>query len=189
MQTKIHINLVEGIVDVEGDPGLVREVYSDFKERLLSESVRSSASAEPAADIRTSTRKQPVKQRSSPKTESGKAGSAVPNPAIPRLDKNLDLSALKDFYAQFRAKNHPERVLLFLWFLTETLSIEAPNTDQVYSCYEAVDERIPRAFTQAFHDASGRSYGYIDFNSPTDIKITTVGRNHFKFNIKTKTTE
>ena len=187
MQTKIHINLSEGVVDVEGDAQFVQEVYSDFKQRLLSAPSHSSLSATPPrTGGKVATR--PVKQRN-PQKEPRKVGTADPDPANPRLDKDLDTSALKAFYAQFLAKSHPERVLLFLWFLTDELGIDAPNTDQVYTCYEAVDEKIPKAFAQAFHDASGRSYGYIDYNSPTEIRITTAGLNHYKFGLKTKSTE
>ena len=100
------------------------------------------------------------------------------------MDKRIDTSSLKAFYSQFKAKNNSERILIFLKFLTENLEIESPNTDQVYTCYEAVNERVPTAFRQAFHDASGRKFGYIDYNSPTSIGITTIGNNHFKHDIK-----
>lgn len=35
MHTKLHINISQGIVDVEGDADLVREIYADFKDKLL----------------------------------------------------------------------------------------------------------------------------------------------------------
>jgi hypothetical protein len=37
VHTKLHINIHQGVVDVEGDSDLVREVYSDFKGKLLSQ--------------------------------------------------------------------------------------------------------------------------------------------------------
>lgn len=35
MTTKLHINISQGIIDVEGDPDLVRAIYDDFKDQLL----------------------------------------------------------------------------------------------------------------------------------------------------------
>jgi hypothetical protein len=34
LQNKLHINLTQGIIDVEGDADLVRAIYEDFKDRL-----------------------------------------------------------------------------------------------------------------------------------------------------------
>jgi hypothetical protein len=55
--------------------------------------------------------------------------------------------------------------------------------------FEKVNERVPKAFSQAFRDASGRKFGYIDYNSPTDIRLTTTGNNYFKFDLNRKATE
>ena len=85
--------------------------------------------------------------------------------------------------------NHSERILVFLKFMTDELKVAAPNTDQFYTCYERVDERVPKVFSQAFRNASGRDFGYIDYNSATDIQVTTVGNNHFKFDLKKKAPE
>ena len=35
MQTKLHINLIQGVVDAEGDQAFVSKVYEDFKEILM----------------------------------------------------------------------------------------------------------------------------------------------------------
>jgi len=111
------------------------------------------------------------------------------SPTNPKLDKNLDTSGLPDFYDQFEAKNNAEKILIFLKFMNDELQIVPPNTDQFYTCFEKVDERVPKVFSQAFRDASGRKFGYIDYNSPTDICLTTTGNNYFKFDLKRKTAE
>ena len=70
----------------------------------------------------------------------------------------------------------------------DELQIKSPNTDQFYTCFEKVDERVPRAFAQAFRDASSKS-GYIDYKSPTDIRSTIMGNNYFKLELKRKAGE
>lgn len=70
--------------------------------------------------------------------------------------------------------------------MVDELDIEAPNTDQFYTCFEKVKERIPKAFSQAFRDTSGKKFGFIDYNSSTDIRVTTIGNNYFNFDLKRK---
>lgn len=194
MHSKLHINLTQGIIDVEGDLDLVKTVYEDFKERIKEHPSSTQPPAEePAAtvvDANTDTSAK-VKRRSKSKkkTKSAKDSEITINADVPQLDKSLDTSSLADYLSRFKPSNHPERVLVFLKFLVDELNIENPNTDQVYTCYEAADEKIPKAFSQAFRDASGRRFGYIDFNSSIDIPITTAGLNHFKFGLKKKDAE
>ena len=193
MQIKLHINITEGVIDVEGDSDLVRQVYSDFKERLLkgladvptpkSESGQA-ASGRAARSRRTGS----SKNSSSGRKAASEDGSSVSADA-PKLDKDLDTSTLAAFYRDIEARNHPEKILVFLTFLTEKLEIGAPNTDQVYTCYKAAGERLPKAFGQAFRDTSGSRFGYINYKSPTDLTITLNGQNHFKLDIKRKSAE
>lgn len=194
MTTKLHINLAQGIIDIEGDPDLVREIYADFKGHLISATIspnpplpnspaRDESGAEEASPrSRTRPKKKALAKRRTNAEETG----AVFNADSPKLDKDLDTSKLIAFYGKYEPKNHPEKILIFLTFLKEELSIESPNTDQVYTCYNRVSERIPKAFAQAFRDTSGRSFGYIEYQSPSDIRITTAGNNHFRFDLKKK---
>ena len=192
---KLHINLTAGVLDVEGDVELVREIYSDFKDRLVIAAVKPRVppperqdepdDADEGGKVRAkSKRKSPARKRSSGED----AGQGV-NPDVPKLDRDLDTSKLASFYGQYAPKNHPEKILVFLTFLTEEVSIESPNTDQVFTCYNKANERIPKAFAQAFRDTSGRTFGYIDYKSATDIRITTAGLNHFRHDLKKKGAE
>lgn len=201
MTSKLHINLSQGIIDVEGDPALVRAIYDDFKERLLhnativaastpspQEDAEASDGGESSGRQRTKAKRRTIGKKRPAPTGSEENTSSVSADA-PKLDKSLDTSKLQAFYNQFEAKNNPEKILIFLKFMTDEIGIDNPNTDQFYTCFEKLNERIPKAFSQAFRDASGRKFGYIDYNSPTDIKITTVDTNHFKFDLKKKGAE
>ncbi|HBM87123.1 MAG TPA: hypothetical protein DD437_01130 [Rhodobiaceae bacterium] len=191
MQTKLHINISQGVVDVEGDPELVREIYADFKDKLLSGMSLQKPQESGDADGSKEDPKRKPKRRSysRKKASDDEDGSNGVVADSPQIDKNLDTSGLGSFYGEFEPKNNPEKILIFLKFLTEQLGISDPNTDQIYTCYEAANERVPKVFSQAFRDASGRKFGYIDYNSPTDISITTLGSNHFKFDMKRKAAE
>ena len=194
MTTKLHINLVQGIIDVEGDPAFVRSVYEDFKLQLATSSKPTKTAPERTVDVsevEETPKAKPKGKRRAPAKRKGAEDDGGPqvNPDAPKLDKNLDTSKLNAFYSQFEPSNNPEKILVFLKFLIEELDVESPTTDQVYTCYERVNERVPKVFSQAFRDTQGRKFGYIDYNSPTDIRLTTVGNNHFKFDLKRKAAE
>lgn len=201
MTTKLHINLSQGIIDIEGDPDLVREIYTDFKEKLIRSTAMTpqyqdtmaqghEAGQESANTDNDTSAKARAKPRPKRRVTSTKKDSDTENGGIqantPKIDKSLDTSKLPEYYGQFEVKNNAEKILIFLKFMTEELDIEAPNTDQFYTCFEKVRERIPKVFSQAFRDASGRRFGFIDYNSPTDIKLTIKGNNHFNFDMTRK---
>jgi hypothetical protein len=188
VQSKLHIDLSQGLVEVEGDADLVREIYRDLKDQLLS------SAPSPGAQPRTPEKAPPPdsngegksksKRRSSPRKKAdGDSGSLGVSADSPKLDKNLDTSKLAAFYGQFDPKNHSDRILIFLKFITDELGVGEPNTDQVFTCYKKTGEKIPQAFAQAFYTASSR-HGYVDFRSATDIAITIAGENRFNHELK-----
>lgn len=193
MQTKLHINLTQGIIDVEGDAEFVKAVYEDFKNRITENAVPTPPAAEqsatPVTNAGASAPAKP-KRRTSARRKAGAAenGDAGINPDAPKLDKNVDTSKLKAFYDQFEPGNAPEKILIFLKYLIEMAGIDNPNTDQVYTCFHSLKEKTPNAYAQAFRDAASKR-GFIEFNSPTDIQITIMGENHFNHDLKKKGAE
>ncbi|MHC8943061.1 hypothetical protein ACYX78_00185 [Advenella incenata] len=203
MTTKLRIDTVQGIIDVEGDPQFVREIYADFKELMHSlpfskssansnsndnaeSAVVNSSIEQPSEKAKPKGRRRtPVRRKSNGVSETGEP---TINVAAPRIDKNLDTVKLRDYYNKYAPRNAPEKILIFLKFITEELEIEAPNTDQVYTCFKAVDEKVPGAFGQAFINASSRS-GFIDYKSPTEITIPIKGDNHFRFELPKRESE
>jgi hypothetical protein len=194
VQSKLHIDLSQGLVEVEGDVDLVREIYRDLKDHLLS-------GAPPPGRTQPRTREEAPppdnngegnpksKRRSSPRKKADSdSGSSGISADAPRLDKNLDTSKLGAFYGQFEPKTNAEKILIFLKFITEELGQESPNTDQVYTCFKKTGEKIPKAYAQAFYDTSSK-HGFIDFRSATDIAVTIAGDNHFTHGLKRKGAE
>lgn len=190
MQSKLHIDLSQGLVEVEGDADLVREIYRDLKDHLLSGAPspgriqpRTREEALPADS--NSEGKPKAKRRVSRKKADSDTSSSGISADAPKLDKNLDTSKLGAFYGQFEPKNNAEKILIFLKFITEELGQDNPNTDQVYTCFKKTGEKIPKAYAQAFYDTSSK-HGFIDFRSATDIAVTIAGDNHFTHGLKKK---
>lgn len=194
MTAKLHIDMSQGIISIEGDPDFIRDIYRDFKEHLATGlpklgGVR--ATAQPPSDSSTAPPEPAAKPKARPRGVAKKRADAVENisgvnPKAPKLDKNIDTSSLANFYSQFEPKNNSEKILVFLNYLSDKLGIEEPNTDQVYTLFKKTGDKIPKAFAQAFHDM-GSKQGFIDF-SATDgsIRVTIAGENHFNHDLKRK---
>lgn len=198
MITKLHINISQGVIDIEGEPEFVREIYADFRDQLLNWGEYAPSKQATGLEEKLTANGDgdaPSRPRIKRRTSSKKKASGGDDTGIgviadsPKLDKNLDTSNLPAFYQQYELKNNSEKILVFIKFLVDVLGIESPNTDQIYTCFEKVNERVPKIFSQAFRDASGRRFGYIDYNSPLDVRLTTTGNNYFKFDIKKKAAE
>lgn len=191
MQTKLHINVSQGIIDIEGDIDLVREIYADFKDRLLDglDIVHETPTQNGSSEQGNKTSPKRKKRTSSKRAVQTDNSDSGIDPDHPKLDKDLDLSGLRAFYDQFEPKNNAEKILIFAKFLIDTLKQSKPNTDQFYTCFIELDEMIPSAFAQAFRNTHGRKYGYIEYKSATDISVPIKGTNHYTSGIKRKGTE
>ena len=191
MHTKLHIDISQGVIEVEGDSNFVREIYSDFRDNLLNNFKFPSAEPDKNKPVSRKDVKESKAKRKSPtkkgtKLEPDKSGIDADNP---QLDKNLNTLELSEFYSQFEPKNHPERILIFAMYLTEKLGFETINSDQIYTCYKAAKVKFPEAFKQNIRNTHGRRYGYIDFKSFSEIKVTIIGENHFNSGIKRNKTK
>lgn len=190
MQTKLHIDLTQGIVAVEGDVEFVKAVYKDFKDRIAAHSPVASKPPEKSAAHVTSAGAEtpPKRKRRTTSRSAAETKTSGISADSPTRDKELDTSKLQAFYGQYAPRSAPEKILIFLKFLIDELGIETPNTDQVYTCFLDVREKPPNAFAQAFRDTSSKK-GFIDFRSSEDITITTKGNNYFEFDLKRKDAE
>lgn len=195
MTTKLHIDMSHGVISIEGDPDLVRELYKDFKDHLVTGMPRLNPQdqAQTSSEISTSRaepeKKPKAKARASSKKKNDAVGSGSgANPSAPKLDKQVDTSLLPAFYGQYEPKNNSEKILIFSKYLVDK-GIEEPNTDRIYTLFKKTGERIPKAFAQAFHDA-GSKHGFIDFNGQGGtVKVTIAGENHFNYDLKKKGAE
>lgn len=190
MQTKLHINLTQGIIDVEGDAELVKAVYEDFKDRIagsdaafrpLAEQQAETSTKDVPNDAKKPKRRPPARK----KVNTIEGDVAAVSAETPKLDKTVDTSSLEAFYDQYEPGSAPEKILIFLKYLIDNAGIDNPNTDQVFTCFRALKMKVPVAYAQAFRDASSKR-GFIDLKSATDIKITIIGDNHFSHGLKKK---
>lgn len=189
MNAKLHIDVLQGVLDVEGDESFVRSIYDDFKGRLAEQVTIKPL---PVIDASTSPRSLMAPEAQSPrKRKTSRQGGGSDNGKskfadyIPKFDPNLDLAKLENFYANFEPKNHREKILIFAIFLRDELQKNPCSADHIFTCYHSLrtQTEIPEAFVQAIRDAHNKG-GFVELISPQEIRITIAGENYFNQKIK-----
>ncbi|MCA3573689.1 MAG: hypothetical protein IOC86_07190 [Aestuariivirga sp.] len=177
---KLHINLHQGLIEAEGEEAFVMRVYSDFRE-LLGKSTEHQKLEEP--EDQAEEKIPPQRRRTARRQSKPNVPAAVKNgngKFEPKLDKDLDTSELADYVSEFAPKNVKDRILVYASFMKDRLKTEPCTINHIYTCMIEMEDDIPTAFKQAFIDARGKDFGYIDYTKADDVRITIRGINQLK---------
>jgi hypothetical protein len=189
MNTKLTINLKDGILDVNGSADFVRSIYEDFKGEVARRLPQNNpaplqldgAASEPLETEVEQSREKRTKTRRKRVASAGDGQKSRGSRYKPKFDPALDVNGLVEFYDALAPKNNSENILAFAMFLKEKRQMDGCTGDHIYTCFYTVRDRtkIPEAFEQAFRDAQHRTH-YIQVNSMQDISVTIPGSNHFE---------
>jgi hypothetical protein len=132
----------------------------------------------PAADPVLTTKKKPISSPTSDRKSKKTAGAGKEPKRLPDLD--LGHISKEGSFAQFARDKKPKTNFEFnavaLYYLHETLKIKAVNADHIYTCYDAVGRRLPRALVQSIRD-SASDKGFININDWENLRLTANGMN------------
>ncbi|SOC55700.1 hypothetical protein SAMN05421509_105274 [Chromohalobacter canadensis] len=181
-KTKIRIDLVQGIIEAEGDSAFVKSVYDDFKDRLNTQSPKAAQDVKKEAQEKPASA--PTKKAAPVRKKKASGGSASG-----KMVNDLDLSGgggaerLKDFFSQYKISSNYERNLIFVYYLQHRLNIQGITIDHVFTCYRDVGVKVPSALQQSLWDTS-RHKGWLDTNNGENITTTVPGMNHLEHDLK-----
>jgi hypothetical protein len=177
--TKIRVDIHQGIIEAEGSEEFVRSIYEDFKERVEAEGSLISQSQQMRTLKKPATKR--PKAASEPKKKKAGTGSGAPS-----IVKDLDLSGsnkamrLRDFYSRFSPLTNFERNLIFVYYLSHELEMTGITVDHIFTCYRDIPGvRTPNALQQSLWDTSSRR-GWLDTSSTENIKVTMPGINYLE---------
>ena len=184
MTTKLRLDIVQGILEVEGGESFVREMYEDFK------SLREATPASPSIPKK---RSQPAKKESAQSQEAKKRSPTKNRNADLKVVKDLDLSgkgkskSLKQYVEGHQPKTNMERNLVFVSYLVNELGLKGEiTTNHVFTCYRMLpDTKIPGAVVQSLLDTAHRKT-WIDTSTLDDIQLTTHGINHIEHEMRSQ---
>lgn len=174
MDTKLRIDLSQGIIEVEGSEAFVRELYNDYKERI--------------------SKPTPVTPKKTDEKPEAKVEEQAPRRGKPRQPKKETLSivkelnlagqgdkpSLKDFFSKYNVVSNLERNLIFVYYLQNVAQEKPITSNHIFTCYRNTNVKIPGAFIQILRDTASKK-GWIDTSSLDDIGLTTQGINHVEY--------
>lgn len=173
MDTKLRIDLSQRTLEVEGSEAFVREIYSDFKDRI---------SAISQVTPKKTNEKQAAKAEA-PTPSKGKHRQLKKEALSIVKDLNLagqgDKPSLKDFFSNYKARSQWEKNVIFVYYLQNIAKVTPITTNHIYTCYRNVGTKIPGAFKQSLWDTASDK-GWIDTSSLENIKLTTQGINYIE---------
>ena len=183
MQTKIRIDIIQGVVEAEGSEEFVKTIYEDFKVRF----------SEKKGDL-SSTKPKIKKTKSKPsnvsKEEVGKKRKTNSKNSIPKTVNDLDLSgknyefSLKEFYSQYKVKSNYDLNILFLYYLKNIMKQESVGLDHIFTCYRNIDGiKIPGNVEQSIRDTKIKK-SWIDYEKMDNLSLTVHGINRIEHDIE-----
>lgn len=175
--TKLHINLQQGVLEVEGQEAFVREIYAEFKDQLVKASSTSSSGSSQKLNTGVTSKAKPANINGGSSSKKRKRGKTDE----PKVDKDLDLSgvnnisSLKDFYAQYSPKSNMEKNVVFIQYLKEQMEIEGVSLDHVWTCYYHMNMKYPGNPQQSLYDTSAK--GWVNVPSLEELSVSIHGKN------------
>lgn len=177
MTTRLHINISQGLFEVEGEEPFVREMYEDFKAELAQKPIHSAGSGGKA--------KSPKKKAAAPAASKG--GAAKKKGGSPKVDKSLDLSGgngsepLKEFSAKYQPAIFMDRNVVYVAYLKDLLNMETVTIDHVWTCYHHMKDsnnKLTSNLSQSLRDTgSEKGDSRLNAGSLQDLSVSVPGDN------------
>lgn len=176
MDTKLRIDLSQRTLEVEGSEEFVREIYSDFKDRVSAISQVIPKKTNEKQEAKSEAPTLPRGKHRQPKKE---ALSIVKDLNLAGQD---DKPSLNDFYAQYKITSNLERNLVFVYYLKNVVALDPININHIFTCYKQAKAKVPVALNQSLWDTSHLK-GWIDTSSLENIKLAIPGMNYIEHEI------
>lgn len=155
-QSKIKIDIEQGIFEAEGAERFVREMHKEF-EGLLKE-------ARP---------KKVEKEKSLKGTKKSKHAFVL----VPNINFSpADNFSLHEFHAGRRPRNAFENNTFFVYYIQKVLKMTGITANHIYTCYQHLNISPSNAFRQSLIDTSHKK-GYLDTSNMQNIVLTIKGEN------------
>lgn len=178
--TKIKIDLSQGLIEAEGSEDFVKLIYSDFKDKLQ----EMDKGKQKKVDGKKKEEEKGIKRPS----KSKKVKPSISGQPL-QLVKDLDLSgingklSLRKFCGQYSLKSSQEKNLTFCYYLQEVINHTPITVNKVFTCYRNLGIKTPKALHQSLWDTSHRK-GWLDTTSLEDIKVPIAGVNYIEHDMK-----
>jgi hypothetical protein len=164
--TKLKIDLNNGVLEVDGEEDFVKEIYKEYKDRMLT------SFSKAAPDLKNV----PESPTATAGKKAIKSSSKSPRKENYSLIKEIQLGELKAFYDSKSPKTGFEKNVVFVYYLQKILKLQNISPDHIYTCYKLMSVPLPKAIRQSLVDTY-HSKTWIDSSNMNDLVVLTVGEN------------
>lgn len=185
MTAKIKIDLSQGIIEAEGSEEFLKEIYADFREKMVSAKTVSTPKIEPDTHHTPGAVKPVTKPE---KAKTGKNSRSKVGKDTVSIVKDLDLAkqenilSLQEFFQQYKTTNSYHNNLIFVYYLQNIREVEGITVNHIFTCYRNLGIKSPKRLKQSLYDMSHRN-GWIDTSSIDDIKLAIPGINFLEHDL------
>jgi len=189
MNTKLRIDLTQGILEVEGSETFVKGIYTDFKSHFITEATPPTEEKKTTRTRRSKTTtvkpKAPITTNKSLPTPQ----TTPPDPGYTMLKLTLGATKKRAGLIEFTDAKVPitneERNLVFLYYLQQTLKLKEIRVDHIYTCYKHVKARVPVDIENSL-TTTAKQHEWLEVNEIGIITITTKGIDYVENNLPIK---
>jgi hypothetical protein len=155
----------------------------DTKQRVLtwanSKFNKHSPALNPSVAKSATSSEAPSNASSTKKSNGSKASKK--SKSVIYIDKQLNLipngkESATEFTTKKNPKNHLEKGLVAVYYISKVLEIEPVNISQVYTFYKHLSWQIPANLANALRKAGVN--GWLDTSDQNDLKVVVGGENH-----------
>ncbi len=180
MVTRLRIDLINKVLEVEGEESFVQRIYDEFRAGVSSDDM-------PHKVIKRTAKK------AQKKTPVGTNNKRKPPKGSLKILGELSLMggeqgpSLKDFFEKYKAKSHFDKIALCTYYLSQLEGVSAITPNHVYTCYRNLKLSLPKYFSQALTDTKNQK-AFIEINADGVISLTNQGLNFVEHELKQKVT-
>jgi hypothetical protein len=199
MTVKLKIDLVNGVLEAEGDDAFVKSIHSEFrsyvgdffkpshtKHRTSAASVeRVEDTGEDAPEVSERSAGGERRRGVSRKRRSGSSEAGRKVTYEPKVDPDLKLPGLTEIAQQYDLKTHKDKILFFGHYLQNVAGKSPFSANQIFTCYKITKDRPPQAFAKALNDARS-VYHFFKYETLDEISVTHLGDTYFDHDLKKK---
>lgn len=166
------------------------KVHNDTEYLVKPEGIRHAHEILAGKSITKTSTKTSKKATSSKSSSSKPISSKKSNSSASQfsLDRTLNLrpdgkESLKDFATKYQIDSTPKQIVVIVYYLKEILKISSVNGNHIYTSLEELNVRIPKSLQQIIINTKGRNYGWLDYDTMDDIRLSVQGRNAIKHDL------
>jgi hypothetical protein len=182
MDAKAKINLIEGIVELEGSEEFVKKYLDEFKQMLKMSPIQTQT-LQSQKYIPNTKNNFYTKKKEGSKSQN-KSFIKMPEPIEFDIKKNgNEKPSLIEFIGQKNPQSHKEIITCIAFYLKRYLNISEFDEGHISYAYLVIKRKRPEAFHQAFIDTKNTTRWIMSGEGATKWSLYSIGEDYVEHDL------